>query len=115
MEFVTDRTHYDVLIESEKGRYSVNDLNRVETAVKQLAEMLTATGTQYDPTVKTNWAVGDLIFSSDMERYLGNISRLCELAEVPADLPQSMDKLTWDGANKIEIALMAVYEKLTNV
>ena len=39
MQFITDRTHADVLLGNEKGIYSYEDLNRVERAVAQLSAM----------------------------------------------------------------------------
>ena len=39
MELVFDRTKTDVLLGTEKGSYSAADLNRVESAVLELAEL----------------------------------------------------------------------------
>ena len=113
MELIIDRTQADVLLGTEKGTYGASDLNRVESAVAELAEMLTRSGTEYKPTVITNWLPGQIPDTVQMTRYLGNVSRLCQLAGVLAPLPNAMDDLNWEGANQIERALLAVYDKLT--
>ena len=113
MELITDRTKADVLLGTEKGTYGASDLNRVESAVAELAERLTRAGMEYTPTVITNWQVGEIPSQTQMTRYLGNVFRLCQLAGMAPQLPVSMDNLTWDGANQIELALLAVYEKIT--
>ena len=114
MELITNRTHTDVLLGNEKGFYGVADMNRVESAVLELAEMLRVAGSSYTPVVKTNWSEGEMPGPDDLARYLGNVAELCRLSGVNAALPDSMDRLNWEGANQIEAALMAVSEKLSH-
>lgn len=94
--------------EAAKGGYNYTDLNRVETAVAELAGQLGLT-----LTTKTDWTCWDMPVQSDMERYLGNVAAVRDAcpgnAEFPS-LPTNMSKLTYVGANNIEKVLKIVYE-----
>lgn len=96
--------------EAAKGAYNYTDLNRVESAVAELAEQLGLT-----LTTKTNWTLWDIPLKADMERYLGNVEAIRDACpgdvEFPT-LPSSMSKLTYEGANSIEKVLLLVYEEL---
>lgn len=85
----------------------------MEAAVAELAEMLTQLGTEYKPSVVTSWQPGQIPGTAQMTRYLGNVFRICQLAGVTAALPVSMGNLNWEKANQIELALLAVYKKIT--
>lgn len=121
MEFVTDRTKSDVLLGTEKGRYSVSDLNRVENAVAELAELAKKLGVNKQFDVKTDWDLpGEFLAAAwptkkNMARFLNNVHSLCEAVELAAKLPTSMEHLTWDGANQIEEALSLVYERIQRI
>lgn len=121
MNLVTDRTQSDVFLGTEKGRYGAADLNRVETAVKELFGIAKALDVVYEPVVKTDWGFpGGFSYDQwptkgQMERYLNNVSRLCAAVEIAADLPLSMEHLTWEGANQIEQALLLVYTRIQNI
>ena len=121
MEFITDRTKSDVLLGTEKGRYSVSDLNRVETAVAELSVLAKNLGVNRQFDVKTNWDLPGSFSAAawptkkQMARYLNNVQSLCEAVELSASLPLSMEHLTWDGANQIEVALSLVYERIQRV
>lgn len=93
-----------------KGAYNYTDLNRVETAVSELAAELGLT-----LVTKTNWGVWDLPTVSDMSRYLSNVVAIrdaCPGNVAFPDLPSSMSRLSLDGANNIEKVLLLVYEEL---
>lgn len=111
MDFVTDRTIEDVLLQTEKGKYSANDLNRVEEAVSELYSLAEELGITPPGQFKTDWSF-PIIFDFDewptkyqMQRYLANITHLCTSVGVTQDLPASMDNLTFVDANNIEKAL----------
>lgn len=121
IQLITDRTKSDVLLGTEKGCYGAADLNRVERAVEELYRLAKAMDVPYVPQVKIDWALPEL-FSAEqwptqrqMARYLRNVSRLCEAVEIAASLPPSMEHLTWEGANQIESALLAVHTRIQNV
>lgn len=121
MKFVTDRTESDALLRTEKGVYGPEDLNRVESAVQELARMALALDVHVSPTVKTNWNVQS-VFSADewpvaanLARYLRNVWDLCNACSVNMPLPASMDCMTWEDANNIENALQSVYDRIRSV
>ena len=121
MQLVTDRTLSDVVQGNAKGQYSAADLNRVEQAVAELADIAKAIGVQHGFVVKLDWGLPGA-FSADqwptatqMRRYLDNVYRLCQAVELAAELPGSMEKLTWEGANQIEKALELVYTRIQSI
>ena len=121
MEFVTDRTETDVLLKTAKGCYGVQDLNRVEEAVAQLCVLAAQLDIHPGLTVKIDWCLPEAFSPAQwatreqMERYLDNVRRLCEAVEMKAELPSSMEHLTWEGANGIEQALLLVYSRIQNI
>ena len=121
MEFVIDRTKSDVLLGTEKGRYSTADLNRVEGAVAELAVLAKKLGVNKQFDVKTDWGMPGEFSAAQwptkkqMARYLGNVHSLCDAMELVAKLPVSMEQLTWDGANQIEEALSLAYERIQRI
>lgn len=132
VELITDRTQYHVTLlnrlrkktwsemtvseksvwygEAAKGAYNHTDLNRVETAVAELAGMLGLA-----LVTKTDWTVWDIPVLADMERYLSNVAAIRDACpgdvEFPT-LPDSMSGLTYVGANRIEEVLSLVYRSL---
>lgn len=130
LELITDRTqaHVDLLKRlrkkpeysmdssektqwlnvAAKGAYNYSDLNRVETAVGVLSEMM-----GLNLVTKTNWTLLDRPTRSDMSRYLGNVAKIREACATAPDMPQlpdSMDNLTYKDANNIEKVLLVAYE-----
>lgn len=126
---ITDRT--------EGAWYGAADLNRVESAVQYLAEQLKAAPedlkahaaalgvawdqlfyvpydpSAYDPETKTDWTMTDLPTKTDMERYLSNVVALTGALEAAyPELPDTMRKIKWDGANAIERALELLHGAL---
>ena len=129
---------YDAMSDAEKaewdgemkGAYDASDLNRVESAVAYLAELLVllpielkeyaaSKGVAFDAffdvpydsdayvlTTKTDWAEPDNPTPEQMARYLENVKSLRRALDyATSDLPGSMDNLDIDGANAIEKAL----------
>jgi hypothetical protein len=96
--------------DAAKGAYNYTDLNRVETAVTEIAWKLGLT-----LTTKTDWTLWDIPVAAEMERYLSNIVAIrdaCpDVVGFPV-LPTSMDRLTYEGANSIEKVLMLVYQDI---
>lgn len=121
IELITDRTESDVFRKTQKGLYNYMDLNRVENAVKELSNLVVLLDVQFAPETKTDWGLPSQFSSNtwptqkQMTRYLGNVSKLCELVEVKTNIPKSMDRLTWAGANQIENALFLVYSRIQNI
>lgn len=121
-----------------KGAYDASDLNRVESSVAYLAELLVllprelkeyaaSKGVAFDAffdvpydaaayalTTKTDWAELDSPTQEQMARYLENVRALrSALDYATSDLPVSMDNLTIDGANAIEKALKGLDEAIS--
>lgn len=128
MELITDRTqahvdrlksllarNWDDLSEAEKalwygeaakGAYNYTDLNRVESAVAEIAESLGMV-----LTTKTDWNMWDVPSQEDMARYLSNIEAVkngCPSGSNFPDVPPRMAGLTFEVANKIEEILVLV-------
>ena len=112
------RKGYDNLSSAEKaewaackGAYNHTDLNRVEAAVRMIAEKLKELHVDVAVTTKSDWALTDLPTISDMNHYLDNVMTLrnassgLELAPYP---PESMVKLDYTGANAIEETLLYI-------
>lgn len=121
MDLITDRTQDDVLSGNEKGYYSYSDLNRVESAVSELAIIAKEIGVKKEFETKTDWGIPGVFSDSQwptkqqMQRYISNIRELCGAVEAAANLPSSMDKLTWDGANQIELALFVAFDRIPRI
>lgn len=130
MELITDRTQYHVTLlkrlqnkgwnnmtpsekvawrgDAAKGAYNYTDLNRVESAVAEISRLF-----DLGLTTKTDWGLWDIPLKTDMERYLGNVVAIRDAC--PGDvtfptLPDSMSRLTYEGANNIERVLEIAYE-----
>lgn len=91
-----------------KGAYNYSDLNRVERAVAEISGRF-----NLGLVTKTDWTAWDKPTEADMSRYLGNIVSLrSRLANGERDfpLPSSMNNLTYEYANNIELILKAVSE-----
>ena len=119
-----------------KGAYNYSDLNRVEEAVDYVADALVQADTDlkayatslgvawdtvydlpYDPadynlTVKTDWAVGDIPSATQMARYYSNLLLIQAAFLVYTAIPDSMNKLDYVGANNIEQMLLDEYQAL---
>lgn len=96
--------------EAAKGAYNHTDLNRVESAVAELAVYF---GLSL-PT-KTNWGMWDIPLKADMDRYLDNIVKIRNVCLDNEDIPSppsSMNRLTYEDANNIEKILVAAYKHL---
>lgn len=121
MDFVTDRTETDALLGNEKGTYSYTDLNRVEMAVEQIAQQVTALGFAIKLQTKTDWSLpGDFSVEtwpteSQMTRYLQNIADIKKLFIIPTQIPKTMEKLDWNGANNIEKVLQTAFSRITGI
>ena len=121
MQLVTDRTKADVLLGTEKGRYGEADLNRVESAVLELYQMATMLDVGKVPAIKTDWRHPEAFApetwptKSQMARYLMNVQRLCHAVLLAANLPATMERLTWEDANNIENALQLVYGRIQGI
>lgn len=102
-DMITDRP-------DENTFYNYTDLNRVEAAAEEVAQMLINEGYYVTIAVKTNWTMTDFPYESQMKRYLGNLHDIRrQFRAVPGvDLPEEMRKLDYIGANNIEKFLVGI-------
>lgn len=102
-----------------KGAYNYTDLNRVESAVAEISQILglgLVTYVRWDPKYNPNRVTPGNIF--DPDRYLNNVVAIRDACAALTDeefppLPTSMDKLTYEGANNIERVLEIAYKYAT--
>lgn len=101
-----------------RGAYNYSDLNRVENAVKYLADQLNSCGYPVEILGVRTWKATDVPTLSDMTRYIENVRRIrsafSTLATTP-QVPASMRKLTFSQANDIEQILADVDMLIGNV
>lgn len=115
LQLITDRTAEDVAKKAEKGYYNVSDLNRVGAAMVYIRDKFNDNGYDVDISPKTTWKVEDIPVDSDMVLYLGCLGTLKDVLTLPEDTPEApetMDKLTYVGANNIEKILLAIDEAI---
>lgn len=100
---VTDRPNNDTY-------YNNTDLNRVETAAQEAADIITAEGYVTTIITETEWLMASKPSAEQMKRYLGNIHKIqTQFTAVPnVLLPNTMSGLTYIGANNIEKFLKEV-------
>lgn len=106
MPCVTDRTG---------GYYNASDLNRVGHNVAYLAGLLEMYGYSVPVSPRTDWQVGDIPSLSDMTTYLGDVAALRAALYGSVPLPDSMSKLTAEGANNIERLLYEVEQNINRM
>lgn len=98
--------------EAAKGAYNYTDLNRVESAVAEIAAKM-----GLNLTTKTDWTIADIPDQVDMSRYLGNVVAIrdaCPGGDEFPTLPDDMSGLDYRGANNIERVLEIAYEHITS-
>ena len=121
MDLITDRTESDVLLGNSKGVYSYADLNRVESAAAMIAEQITELGFALQLQTKTDWDLPENFSAwnwpveSQMRRYLQNIADIKRLFVISTQIPETMDKLDWNGANNIEKVLQIAFSRITGI
>ena len=100
------------------GYYNVTDLNRVGVAVQHVADRLRTIGYAINIAPKTDWTIGDIPRTAQMERYLqdvGTIRAALALGAIAPAVPSDMDDLTAEEANNIERILLDVEDAITRI
>jgi hypothetical protein len=96
---IFDRTVDDLINDTDKAYIAYTDLNRVEEACKQLANLF---GISINTKV---WSIEDFRTESEMNRLLENIKKVREVYYTKISTPQTPVKITYDSiyqANDIE-------------
>ena len=94
-----------------KGAYKHTDMNRVESAVADLAARFERRGITLALTTKTDWVRTSWPTKNDMRRYFDNVEALRQATGVTLNAPSTPtinNRLTYQGANDIEKILLAV-------
>ena len=91
-----------------KGAYNYSDLNRVERAVEEISDRA-----GLNLNTKTDWHMWDIPKVADMNRYLGNVAAIRNHFSITTSIPTSMNNLTYEQANNIELILSEAYQSLT--
>ena len=113
---IYDRTAEDLAQKTDKAYYNYTDLNRVQEAADYLSSRLANFGYSASLNALPTWTENDIPTVPQMEQYLENIVTLKETISLPPDtpeLPASIQKLTYQGANDIE-RLLFILEQTIN-
>ena len=96
-----------------KGAYNYTDLNRVGEAVAYVASIMNQSGRSVSVTAKQNWTISDIPTIAQMTAFLNDLTLLKAntTATIP-NVPQSMDRLTFQTANQIEQLLIGAYNSI---
>lgn len=121
-----------------KGAYNYSDFNRIEATVYYLANRLkdiwiesetlaNELGVAWDEifnypydkygfddiSTKYDWSVDDILNKANRERYINNIKTiLISFIDDITDIPNSLEKMNFEGANNIEKQLLSLNEKI---
>lgn len=112
LNLITDRTLEDVQRKNAKGTYNASDLNRVSEAVQILRPLFLQYG--YDvgePVPPRVWTVNEFPRYSETETFLAAVLAMdghFRYSETVHELPRTMRKFNYVGANNIEKFLAAM-------
>ena len=103
---ITDRTAQDVATRTEKGFYNVSDIQRINSYIEYLSDVL-----GLNLTV-TDVSLGQALTRAQMDAILSNINAIRAAWYVASDTPQTPIAVNWDykKANNIEKILLAFDE-----
>ena len=103
---VTDRTSQDVATRTQKGFYNVSDVQRVNSYIQYLSDVL-----GLNLTV-TDVSLGQALTREQMNDILNNINAIRAVWYVASDTPQTPISVNWNyqKANNIEKILKALDE-----
>lgn len=114
-KLIFDRTEADIINNTSKGQYNSEDLNRIETWCKYLAETLKEYGYKLEIATKTNWLDTDRPYNAEMNRIWSNVNTLKNAYFSFTKMPENFNKIDIDKANKIEKILAEINELIGNM
>lgn len=99
---------------SMKGAYNASDLNRVGEACAYLFDLFTGYGYAVPgyTALRDNWDDEEIPTAANMAAYLGTVAALKAVLNALQEIPDTMNRLTVDGANNIEKLLIEVDDQL---
>ena len=103
---ITDRTTQDVTTGTKKGFYNVSDIQRINSYIQYLSDVL-----DLNLTV-TDVSIGQALTRAQMDAILSNINAIRAVWYVANDTPQTPIAVNWDyvKANNIEKILKVLDE-----
>ena len=103
---ITDRTSQDVAQRTQKGFYNVSDIQRINSYIEYLSDVL-----GLNLTV-TDVSLGQALTRAQMDAILNNINAIRAAWYVANDTPQTPIAVNWDyvKANNIEKILKVLDE-----
>lgn len=103
---ITDRTTQDVTTGTKKGFYNVSDIQRINSYIEYLSDVL-----GLNLTV-TGVSLGQALTRTQMDAILSNVNAIRAVWYVASDTPQTPIAVNWDyvKANNIEKILKALDE-----
>lgn len=103
---ITDRTSQDVSTGTEKGFYNVSDVQRVNSYIEYLSDVL-----GLNLTV-TDVSLGQALTRTQMQSIIDNVNAIRAVWYVASDTPQTPIAVNWDyvKANNIEKILKVLDE-----
>lgn len=103
---ITDRTTQDVTTGAKKGFYNVSDIQRINSYIQYLSDVL-----GLNLTV-TGVSLGQALTRTQMDAILSNVNAIRAVWYVASDTPQTPIAVNWDyvKANNIEKILKVLDE-----
>ena len=103
---ITDRTAQDVTTGTQKGVYNVSDIQRINSYIEYLSDVL-----GLNLTV-TDVSLGQALTREQMDDIISNVNAIRAVWYVASDTPQTPIAVNWDyvKANNIEKILKALDE-----
>lgn len=103
---ITDRTSQDVATRTQKGLYNVSDIQRINSYIEYLSDVL-----GLNLTV-TDVSLGQALTRAQMDDIISNVNAIRAAWYVASDTPQTPIAVNWDyvKANNIEKILKVLDE-----
>lgn len=97
------------------GPYDWRDFNRVAEAVEYVVNRLSEIGYRADVLIKTDWTRQGIQSRAQMERYIANIKAVRAALWLQNSVPDSIRRLTYEGANEIERILSDAEDEINRM
>lgn len=100
-----------------KGAYNYTDFNRLGEAIAYLVERMKELDIHDSSIIpKVDWVMGDTPTQSQVSNLLSCLTKLRAKLSLPDDapsVPNSLDKLTYQTANDMELLLWMIDQRIT--
>lgn len=112
-DLIYDRTQADITNKTDKAYISYLDLNRIESAVSYISNLLNTYSYTNITNNKTDWNMRDIRFQIECDRIRNNYIAIKNAFTVKADTPLIPNNFNWETieqANAIEKILYDINE-----